>query len=99
MKIPVFKIRYWSAIVLCVLGLAVMPAINVYYNRSSAGIGSYLFFLQIYLWCQWLPFTIVLLVGAAYAFPDARWRLPAWIVFSVGSLLSVFSIVYRLALH
>ena len=94
MKILAFTIRHWVSIGLCVLGLVVMPILNSYYNRKDVELNISFHFLEPYLWYQWLPFTVFFLLGAAYALPDPRWRLFAWIIFILGMLISGVSWLY-----
>jgi hypothetical protein len=92
MKIPAFTIRQWISVGLYMLGF-VMPAVNTYYNRKY--LISFSHFLEPYRWYQWLPFTLLCFLGAAYAWSnDHTWRLSAWIMFTLGLLMSIFSWFY-----
>lgn len=92
-----FETRHWISVGLCILGLIVMPAVNLYYNRKDAI--SFSHFLEPYRWFQWLPFTVLFLLGASYTWSDGQWRLLAWIVFGLGMVLSAYSWLFMVGSH
>jgi hypothetical protein len=97
MKTPAFTNRHWISIGLCILGLVGMPILNLYFNKNL--ITAPLSFLVPFIVYQWLPFTALLLLIAAYVWPDKYLHSPGWLVFIVGMLLSGFSYFLVLSLH
>jgi hypothetical protein len=96
MKIPIFTVRQWISIGLFILGLT-MPIINIYYNRKDLQVYSFLRFLEVFRLYQWLPFTVLLWLGALYSWSsNGQLRLIGWTLFGTGIFLSVVSWLFGL---
>jgi hypothetical protein len=94
---PADVLRRRFSLGLGLLGLAIPPLVMVYLKMR------YPEKVDLVAWTfgiihQWLPFTVLLWLGAAYAWPDSRWRVVGWLVCVLGLLASLVWYVLLLRL-
>jgi hypothetical protein len=91
MNLPTGTTRQWIGIGLCLLGFCIPVFVIIYcILRYKAQPHSYLQILGVLLY-QWLPATILLWLAAAYSYSSGQWKLIAWIIFVIGTILSLIS--------
>jgi hypothetical protein len=89
--------RRWLSVVLCLLGcvipVMVMAFLKIRYPEK-VDLVSWAFGIN----HQWLPFTMLLWLGAAYLWPDQRLRIVGWVICLLGWLFSLvwYVLVLRL---
>jgi hypothetical protein len=98
MEIPVFTIRHWISIILCLLGFSIPFFITLSRVTSNPKLHDHVaaLFEMSYLW---LPISSIMWLISAYVFPNLNIRWLGWAIFLLGMFISALFLVIRIAMH